>query len=215
MALTYPLSLSAFADKLRIVSAPFVLEEQHELSGLGSGEVLAAQLAPARWTTTVTLAPERHLKAREIQVLIESLSGSIQSFYLYCPTNCYPAKDPGGVVLGASAVKIASIGGDNKSLALNTLPANYVITAGDALAFDYGSNPTRRAWHRAAETVTANGSGVTPAFAVTPNLRPGATAGAAVVLKKPAAKMFRMPGPLSVSHTPSHAVISFEAKQRP
>lgn len=215
MALTYPLSLAAFAEKLRIASAPFVLEEQHQLSGLGTGDVLAAQLAPSRWTAQVTLAAESHTRAREIQALIESLDGPVQSFYLYCPTNCYPAADPGGAVLGASTVTIHTVGANNRSLRLGGLPVGYKITAGDAMHYDYGNNPVRRAYHRAAETVVADGAGVTPLFDLSHHLRPGAIAGLAVTLKKPAAKMFRKPGPLSVSHTATHSTISFEVMQRP
>src|SRR5690606_29871631 len=137
------------------------------------------------------------------------------SFYLYSPMNCYPAADPGGVILDASEVTIHTIGSNNRSLRLEGLPAGYVLTAGDALAFDYGASPVRRAWHRLAETVTASGSGLTPLFDLSTHLRPGATTGLAVTLKKPAAKMFRMPGPLSVTHTHTDAIISFQAAQRP
>lgn len=215
MALTFPLSPAAFADRLRIASAPFVLQEYQQLSGLGTGDVLAAQLAPSRWSTSVTLVPERHTVARQIQALIESLNGPMQSFYLYCPTNCYPAADPGGTLLGGNTVTIHAVGENNRSLQLDGLPAGYKITAGDALSFDYGSDPVRRAYHRAAETVVADGSGVSPLFDLSHHLAAGVTTGLAVALKKPAAKMFRMPGPLSVSHTATHSTISFEAMQRP
>lgn len=215
MALTFPLSLSAFAETLPIVSNPFVLEEMHELSVAGSGETIAAQLAPSRWTSQVTLAPMRFTKARAVQAKIEALSGPINSFYLHCVTNCFPAKDPGGGILGASAVTIHTVGANNKSLRLQGLPANYALAPGDALSFDYGSSPVRRAWHRLAEPVVSNGSGVTPLFELSSHLRPGVVAGLAVSLKKPAAKMFIVPKSLSVSHSPAHSTISFQVMQRP
>lgn len=215
MALSFPLSLAAFADKLRILSAPFVVEEQQQLSGLGTGDVLAAQLAPSRLTADVTLAPERHARAREIQALIESLNGPIHSFYFYSPANCYPAADPGGVVLGSAAVTIQSIGANNKSVRLAGLPAGYELRIGDAFAFDYGSNPSRRAWHRLAEDVSANGAGVTPLVELTQNLRPGVVAGLAVTFKKPAAKMFVLPGSLTVTHSGNRSTLGFRAVQRP
>lgn len=215
MALVFPLSLAAFADKLRIASAPFVLQEQQQLSGLGTGDVIAAQLAPSRLTAQVTIAPMSHIKAREIQALIESLNGPQHSFYLYSPANCYPADDPGGVKLGSSTVTIASLGANNKSLALSGLPAGYKITAGDALSFDYGVNPVRRAYHRAAEGAVATGGGATPQFELSHPLRPGVVTGVAVTLKKPAAKMFIEPGSLSIQHAGSLSTISFKAVQRP
>lgn len=214
MALSFPLSLDAFANKLRIASAPFVLFEQQQLSGLGSGDVLAVQLAPSRWTSQVTLAPMRHTKAREVQALIESLNGPMQSFYLHCPTNCFPADDPGGIKLGSATVTIASIGANNRSIALTGLPSGYKITAGDALSVDYGSAPVRRGYFRASETVSASG-GTTPLFDLSHHLRPGIAAGLAVTLKKPAAKMFIEPNSLSVQHAGSLSTIAFRAIQRP
>jgi hypothetical protein len=59
---------------------------------------------------------------------------------------------------------------------------------GDYMHVDYGT-PSRRALLQAAEGATANGSGVTGEFEVRPQLRPGITAGLAVALKKPAAKV--------------------------
>lgn len=213
MALVFPLSLEAFADKLRMVSAPFILEEQQELSGLGGGEILAAGLAPDRWTTPVTLKPMIHTQAREIQALIESLRGALQTFYLYSPTNCYPAFDPGGIILGSASPVVHTIGSNNKSLRINGLPSGYRLSAGDLLAFDYGVNPTRRALHRVVEAVVASGAGLTPAFEIVPPLRPGLVTGAAVALKKPAAKMVRVPKSLSVSHAGRFSTISFQAIQ--
>lgn len=215
MALTFPLSLAAFADRLPMQTAPFVLEEMMELSGLGSGDVIGAQLAPSRWTTSVRLAPMDFITARGIQTRIESLNGPVHSFYLYSPTNCYPAGDPGGVILASSVVTIDTVGANNKSLRFTGLPAGYVLTEGDAFGFDYGTNPVRRAYHHIAETVTASGTGLSPLFEITPPLRPGAAVGLPVILKKPSAKMFRMPGPLDVNHTMTHSVITFDAMQRP
>lgn len=215
MPLTFPLSLAAFADKLRIASAPFVMQEQQQLSGLGTGDVIAAQLAPSRLTAQVIIAPMPLIRAREVQALIESLNGPQRSFYLYSPANCYPADDPGGVKLGSATVTIASVGSNNRSLALAGFPAGYKITAGDALSFDYGVNPVRRAYCRAVESATASGGGITPQFELSHPLRPGVVAGLAVTLKKPAAKMFIEPGSLSIQHAGSLSTISFRAVQRP
>ena len=62
---------------------------------------------------------------------------------------------------------------------------------------DYGTL-SRRVLMQAAEGATANGSGVTGVFEVRPQLRPGITAGLAVTLKKPAAKVKIVPGSLRI-----------------
>ena len=77
MAQSFPLSWEVFAARLPIVTAPFVIETQHQLSGLGTGDVLAAQLAPSRWAAQVTLGSMPVLEARAIQALIESLGQEV------------------------------------------------------------------------------------------------------------------------------------------
>lgn len=215
MALTFPAPVSYIADLLRVPRRTFRLDVQQELSGIGNGDVLAAELAPTRWIADIQTKPMRPADARVLQARLEALDGSINAFYLYDPWKCVPAADPGGVILGASAVTINTIGVDNKSLSLTGLPAGYMITESDQLHFDYGSNPTRRALHRAQETVTANGLGVSPNFEVRPHFQPGATGGLAVTLIKAAAKMVLVPGSLSVQGDGGRTVISFQAVQRP
>lgn len=217
MPRVYPLSLADFSDKLRIVSAPFVLKEQQQLSSYGTGEVLAAQLAPARWTALVQLKPELHYKARELQALIESLRGPIRSFFLVCPTNCYPAKDPGGKILSAagSTVVVSTITNGGMTISLGGLPAGYELSTGDALSIDYASGPVRRAYHRLAEPAVASGVGITGSFDLSSPLTAGIAVGAVVTLLKPSAKMFVLPDGLTVTHAGNYSTLSFQTAQRP
>lgn len=210
-----PFPVTYIADLLRVPRRSFRLDVQQELSGLGSGDVLAAQLAPTRWIADVQTKPMRPPEARVVQSRIEALDGSLNEFFLYDPWKCVPASDPRGAILGASSVTIHTVGSNNKSLRLGGLPAGYVLTEGDHLHFDYGSSPVRRALHRVAETVTAGTGGLSPLFEVRPHLRPGATTGLAVSLLKPAAKMILVPGSLSVQGDGGMTVIAFQAVQRP
>lgn len=186
-----------------------------EYSGVATGAVIAARLAPARWGAKVDLAPMVHTKARALQAKIEALDGPMGSFFFCSPANCYPASDPGGVMLGGSAPKVAAIGADNKSISLLGLPPTYKITTGDMLDFTYGSNPQRRYLGRAIGAAISSSSGVTPLFEVRPHLPAGLTVGVAVNLKKPAAKVFIVPGSLQVSHSGRFSQMSFEVMQRP
>ncbi len=216
MALTFPLSLANFADKLKIVSVKWQLQRRDEVSGLGGGQVLTAQLSPPLWTGSVTLAPLYHGEADQIQALIESLDGSLNDFYLYSPRRAYPQADPTGSILGAATPQIAALGPDNKSIQLQGLPNGYKLTAGDFLHFDYGSNPVRRAFHRLMETGSANGSGTTPMLEVRPHIRPGAVVGAVVTLIKPAARCFIVPDTFDPGETAAMIAggMSFQVMQR-
>ncbi|OCP04996.1 MULTISPECIES: hypothetical protein [unclassified Ensifer] len=194
MALVFPRPVAEFADKLRLSSVKFWLDGQEEFSGLGSGEFLAADLGPKIWKADVTITELRHADASEVQALIESMDGSIGTFYLYDIRKQYPRLDRGGVTLGAANPVIASIGANRKSLSVSGLPAGYVLSVGDLFHFDYGSNPARRAFHRVAEVATANGSGITNPFEIRPHLKAGAAVGQAIKLVKPAPKMKIIPG---------------------
>jgi hypothetical protein len=121
------------------------------------------------------------------------------SFYLYDPRHPGPTLDPKGTILGSSAVKINSLP-DSKSMTLKGLPAGYKLSVGDYLHFDYGT-PSRRAFHEFAEDTTADGGGVTPAFEVSPFIRPGATVDLSVTLIKPAMKCIIRPGSVEAGST--------------
>ncbi|QPC87420.1 hypothetical protein GA830_12205 [Mesorhizobium sp. NBSH29] len=194
MAITYPRALNSFADTLKIASVTWKLQEQQEISMLGSGEIIAGDMGPSLWTGEVSLVPADHADARAVQADIETLEGSMQTFFLYDPRAIYPIDDPTGSKLGAANPVISSINPNNKALIVSGLPALYNLSKGDMLSFNYGTSPVRRALHRIVETVTASGAGVSPSFEVRPHIRPGATAGIAVSLIKPAAKVRLFPG---------------------
>lgn len=224
MGLSFPLPLSALADQLfgdelygsegNAASVSWLLQDNREMSGMGSGQVLQSDLGPSLWTGDVSSREFYHAEARRIEAKLNAVIRSIGSFYLYDPRKPYPYEDPDGSILGASSVQINSLP-DAKSMTLKGLPVGYKLTEGDYLSFDYGDG--RRAFHEVAEAVTANGSGVTPAFEVSPFIRPGAAVNAAVTLIKPAMKCIVRPGTLQVQSTGNVVTtqISFSVVQKP
>ncbi|TPN44464.1 hypothetical protein FJ981_28115 [Mesorhizobium sp. B1-1-4] len=214
MALTFPLSLAAFADLLDVTSVKWALQDNREFSGMGSGQILEADLAPQLWQGDVTLGEAYHYETRKIEAKINAVIRSLGSFYLYDPRTAAPYADRDGAILGASTVQINSLP-DNKSMTLKGLPAGYIITAGDYACWDYGS-PTRRAFHEFSEDITANGSGVTGAVEVSPFIRPGAAINQVVTLIKPAMKCKIKPGSFSVGSTGNTVTsqISFSVIQK-
>lgn len=212
-----PLSLADFADKLPIQSIEWQLHRWDEFSGLGSGDVLAAQLAPPRWGAKVQLAPMNYARAAEVQALIEALDGALGNFYLYAPQKTHPQDDPTGSKLGSASPKINTLPADNQSMTLKDLPAGYKLTVGDFLSYSYGSDPVRRALLRVCSTVTADAGGFTPSFKVRPHIPTGTTVNVNVTLIKPAAKVFIVPGSFSpgTSRGLFTEGMSFEVMQRP
>lgn len=186
MALTFPLAASVLADTLGISSVKWRLQDNREFSGLGSGQIVEVDLAPSLWAGEVELYERYHADMRAIEAKINAIIRSSGTFYLYDPRLPYPSTDPDGTLLAPyTNVQIASLP-DAKSMSLKNCRPNFTIPAGSYLSFDYGSSPTRRAFHEFAEDATTNGSGVSSVFEVSPFIRPGAAVNQVVTLLKPA-----------------------------
>ncbi len=195
MVLSFPLNASEFADKLHIQSVRWWLQEHQEASLTGGGDFLVADLAPRLWRGDVTLIRMSHDDAAEVQALIESLDGSLNTFNLYDPRKKYPRADPDGSLIASSTPVISSLSGNNKVLAISGLPAGYKLSGGDLFSFLYGSStPQRRALHRIVSPVTADGSGVASGVEVRPHFRPGVATDIELDFIKPIVRVRIVPG---------------------
>lgn len=209
--------MTDLAERFRIQSVQWRTRRFEQLSGLGTGEILTAELAPPKIVADIVLMPMYNEEASQVQALIDNLDGAGNSFYLWPPHRPYPQADPDGSILGSSTVRIRSVGANNKSLALKGLPAGYVVTLGDSMAWDLGSPPARRAFHTATASVTADANGNTAEIGVTPHLRPGTVADFVVNLKKPACRVFIVPDSFQPGTAQGIVTtgMSFQVMQRP
>lgn len=187
MTLTYPLSLASFVDLLPAASVTFELGEARAVSRTRGGEQLSATLGTRLWQGQIEMGRSTRAEIQRVEAVIDLLRGAGTSFLMTDFRRPGPLADPTGSILGAAAVTIDALdSADARLVALDGLPAGYVLSAGDYLGFSYGSSPTRRALHRiATTTVTAAGDGTTSLFHVVPRLRPGAAVGAVVTLVAP------------------------------
>jgi hypothetical protein len=199
MAITYPYSVSFLADRLKIASLVWDVQRNDELSGSGDSRIWQAELADPLWSATVNLAAGYNNNMKQIAALIRKLHGAQESFFLYDPMSRYPQADPDGSLLGASVVRIDSVGAGGRTISLNGLPAGYVLTLADKMQIAYATSPVRYAFLEVSDqTVVASGGGVTSAFEVFPNAPVGVAVNDVVTLIKPACRMIIMPG----SHNP-------------
>ncbi|WP_435658076.1 hypothetical protein [Brucella pituitosa] len=210
-------TIEQLADKLPITTVEWQLARWDEYSGLGTGEVMAAQLAPPRWSAKVTLAPMYHDRAANVQARIEALDGAINNFFLFVPQKQFPVYDPDGNKLGLSEPKIDLLGANNKSLSIKDLPAGYQLTTGDMMAVSYGVNPVRRYLGRIVTDATTSANGFTGNFEVRPHLPAGIAVNLFVTLIKPAAKVFIIPNTFNPGTAEGLFTtgMSFEVMQRP
>jgi hypothetical protein len=193
MALSFPFAIGSFADQLRMTTVRWRLVADQQISGLGGGKIIVADLAPKYWEAEVSLINMENRDARRIQALIEALDEGMNDFYLYDPRCAFPITDPTGSIFGAATVQINTLNANNKELTLKGVPATRTLSAGDMFHLDFGS-PAKRALHRIVVGATANGSGITPSLEVRPHILPGAAVDAAVTLIKPSARVKMIPG---------------------
>lgn len=193
MALTYPYPLAVLADRLPIEEVVWDIQRYDEVSGTGDARVWQAELAASLWTADVILAADFHPAVKQIGALVRKLYGSQEAFMLDDPLSPYPQADPKGVALGASVVTVKSVGVNRKSLSLKGLPEGYILTLADKMQVLYASGGSLTFFCEVSETINANGDGETAEFEIFPHVPTGLAADDAVLLKRPACKMFVMP----------------------
>jgi hypothetical protein len=204
-------------NMLPISDVSFLPQWQQETSTQSGGKPRVADVGEELWLAEIGCSLLTAGEAREAEARINALRGSIDTFYLHNPRAPYPLADLNGAALGASAVTIYALGGDNRSLRLAGLPVGYVMSIGDFLQFDTGADPNvRRCLHQLTSAGVADGAGRTALMSVVPHIRAGAAAGLAVALKRPAAEVFILPGTLRAqSQRGSLGSLSFNALQVP
>ncbi len=200
MALALPLSRANLSDLLQVATVDWTLSENQELSDLGGGETLAADLGPRLWLADCTSIEADIDTIEALRARANTLDGAIQSFYLHDARRPFPATDPTGTLLAAANVTISSIEVNRKELTFTGLPAGFVLPAGTLFSVTAG-NPSRTALMQLAAAVTASGgAGVAGPVEVRPHLRPWIAATQTVTLLKPVAKVKLVPKSLSVAH---------------
>ena len=193
--LSYPLSYAQFLGALRVEEVTFRLSHPQEHTRLGDGTVISASLGASLWTGTIRLAQANHPRHAQMEALIGLMDQPGATFLCHDPRYLGPASDPTGAILGSRTVTIHSVASTMRELRLAGLPSGYILSSGDMLAFQYGSNPVRYALHRIVIGGTASSTGLTPMLELVPNLRAGAVAGLAVSLIRPACKARLLPEP--------------------
>jgi len=177
------LSAIDILDGLRVAgTTPPWLDEPSDDRRFADGGLIRASLGEALWRGSVELDEAPHAVARAAEVRIEAAARAGRTILIGDARIAGPAADPWGTILGSATPVLDTV--NPLRIRISGLPAQYRLSAGDFLAFDYGS-PARRALHRVETETTANWSGITPLFHVLPAPRAGTVAGAAVTLLRP------------------------------
>lgn len=169
-------------NTLKIATSEFYLNVPRELNRTSGGVVIPSLLGFPYFSGSLNITLAQH-RDTGYEVDLMRLQRPGQVFEVYDNRFNGPRADPGGVTLGASSPTLSAIGGDNQSISISGLPAGYVLSKGDYIG--WSNTDGTLALHRAAENVTASGTGVAAGIDVEPLVRPGTATGRSITLVRP------------------------------
>lgn len=211
MAIHFPMPKEFFAG-LKIRSSSFQLPEAMQMSGkTAGGSILTAGSGARLWQGNVELVPMLYAEAEAIRTKL-SILREPGRFLFVTP---FPVREPADSMPILSPVTLSVISSNNREIRLSGLPNGFVLRAGEPLSFQYGANPSRYAFHRIVSDQVVSGATQTPAIEVTPPIRPGATVGVPVILRRPFFKALIVPGSFKPGTEQGRFVtgISFDIQQ--
>ncbi len=176
------LPLEQVYDLLPIASVAWNIQRNDELSGLGSGDMWAAELADPFWTAEVTLGELSNNELKQAAARIRSLRGSQLAFMMCDPISEYPQEDRHGSKIGNAVTTLRTIGPDRIAARMKGFPPGYVLTVGDKLQINY-LDLIAFVEVGATAGADANGNLDVPIY---PRLPSSFTADSLVVVKRPA-----------------------------
>lgn len=168
-------------DIARVRECVFALEYRRELARSLDGRLWSRAMGPPVWTCAYTTPPMPNADAGRLEARLQRCLTDGEVFEGYDHRRIGPASNPNP---GLAGVTIGGIATGNRKLRLDGLPAGFVLSDGDYIAWDH---PVGRVLHRIAEDIAADGTGSTDLIDISPAIIPGAVAGATVRLKKAAA----------------------------
>jgi ferric-dicitrate binding protein FerR (iron transport regulator) len=208
----------ALPDELPILGMTFKRQPMQEVTPLRSGKQIVKNLGPtlwyARWQSD-RMTPD---ESGPVRAWCDTIEENGEQFYGYDKLREYPlayALGWGGLTVDGQPFSgdgtLSNVALNNVEVSLADLPAGFVLSPGDYLAFDYSTS--LRALHRCSAAATANGAGALT-VEVRPHVRPGWAADAVVHLHRAAARMVMLPGTLDDREEAPHFVTTaFEAIQ--
>lgn len=190
MAITYPLAPADFWEQLRFADRPvFVAQHNRKQSVSGGGDIISSVYGQPKWSVAVTLSGGRHNRnlIQETDVMhLGSRDGTILAYDIRQP---FPQDDPVGWKLNGHTVAVKSKGSNNRSLSLEGLRGQFIVSKGDKYSVLYDTD--KRFLFTVVETAQADDTGDTEEFEIWPYLPAGLEVGDVVTMRKACGK-FRL-----------------------
>jgi hypothetical protein len=203
-----PLALDEFWRLLRIRSITFDLPDEQSGTGTGRGEVLRASRGDVLWQGKAVVTLNRHDAQDQAKALMDEVRHGGARFFVCDPKRRWPQSDKAGNLQGAAVATVDQVDpADRRRLLLRGLPAGFVLTPGDLVSIEYGSDPVR--FYLARITRGGTFAGLTPKceLRVLPFLPLDLQAGQVVTLRDPVCKASYVPD----SYTPIERMPGFDS----
>lgn len=212
--ITYPRTMP---DELRIMGLSFVLKPTGQQSSTRGGKQIWADLGPSLWQAKYDSGNLDEAQFGIDRAWCDTLLNGGE-FLGYDWLRQYPVAYKSGwgsLTVGGSPFSGTCLIDDVTSafeITLKSVPTTgFTLSPGDALAFDYGADPSRALHRVVAGGISAGGE---ISVEVRPGIRAGWAADATVYLHRPAARMLIIPDSYTEEiQGPRYGRISFEAKQ--
>lgn len=204
MTIEYPIAPADFWERLRFAERPvFVPQHNRKQSMSVGGDVLSTLYGKPKWMINVTLAGGRYNRNLIEEADMMHLGTRDGTILAYDRRRPFPASDPTGWKLGTNTVSVKTKGSDNRSLSLQDVRSQFIVTKGDKISVLYDDD--KYFLCEAQETVQADDNGDTPEFEVWPFLPDALQVGDVVTMRKACGKFklvagsHRANGPASFS----------------
>lgn len=196
MALSFPLAFNDFMALIGLEEGMFTLQRNDQVSGLGNGQPLNAELASPLWRFDGQTVAMKNDDAEAIAAIFELLEAPGRDFYVANPRKIGPREDKDGVILGSATPTINSVASNNREATIKGFPSGYVLSRGDMVAVSYGPSGSKRRdiLRIVTPSATANGAGLTPLIEFSTFIRSGVVANDPVLLAPATMRAKLIPG---------------------
>jgi len=181
MALTYPLSVAAFIKALPVSKFTFQPTINTTMGTTGAGEILTVGNGERLWEGVVEVFKSHWAEYEADMALVREME-EVGGTFLMTPLHM---ERP-----GAAGATLSTVSG--RQVRFSGAGVGRVLTAGSYFSFAYGGG--RYSLHQLSETVTADGTGLTPLGQVVPPVPASVPTPQAVQFALPVCKAIIVPG---------------------
>ena len=180
MALTYPLSVASFIKALPVSKITFHPTSNVSMGTTGAGEILTVGNGERLWEGRIMCDMDRWANYEADMALIREME-EVGGTFLMTPLHMERT--------GAAGATLSTVNG--RQVRFSGAGAGRVLKAGEYFSFAYGGG--RYSLHQLSETVTADGTGLTPLGQVVPPVPASISTPQAVQFAQPVCKAIIRP----------------------